>query len=115
MGVPFYSRDNALDLWDWVTLTDVSVSGLVILPDGSTVTPSSVTTTALVASSGAVFLPAAGDRLGTDVSYVGSSGYYWSSTPNEDYEGRAYYMLFSGSVISNYDGRLLGSAVRLVR
>ena len=31
-------------------------------------------------ANGAVFLPAAGSRSGTNVSYVGSDGYYWSAS-----------------------------------
>lgn len=64
---------------------------------------------------GAVFLPAAGYRLGTDVGDVGSSGLYWSSTPNdEDY---AYYVGFIGRYLnaaySDYRGD--GFSVRPVR
>ena len=35
-------------------------------------------------AAGAVFLPAAGLRYGTNVGNVGYSGYYWSSTPNNE-------------------------------
>ncbi len=112
-------RDNAASLRAWVTLKiteTVSVPGLVILPDGSTVAASTVTTTALVASSGAVFLPAAGYRDGTVVRGAGSDGFYWSGTPREDNEGSAYSMNFfpSGAHV-NYDDRRYGSSVRLVR
>ena len=66
-------------------------------------------------SAGAVFLPAAGYRRGTDVGSVGSSGYYWSATPGGTYD--AYDLYF----VSNYlnpqydDGRGGGRSVRLVR
>ena len=110
------SRDNASSLRAWVVLTDVSVSGLVILPDNSTDAASSVTTSTLVSSSGAVFLPAAGRRYGTNVDVAGSLGYCWSSTPNEDYEDNAYSMRFnSGDVSTRNAGRSYGYAVRLVR
>ena len=64
---------------------------------------------------GAVFLPAAGYRLGTDVGDMGSSGLYWSSTPNdEDY---AYYVGFIGRYLnaaySDYRGD--GFSVRPVQ
>ena len=108
--------DDAESLRAWVTLTDVNVSGLVILPDESDETASGVTTTVLVASSGAVFFPAAGGRYGTEVSCVGSDGIYWSSTPDEDYEVGAYYVdFYSDNVETIYDGRCRGNAVRLVR
>ena len=109
-------RTDAESLRAWVTLTDVNVSGLVILPDESDETASGVTTTVLVAASGAVFFPAAGGRYGTEVSSVGSDGIYWSSTPDEDYEVGAYYVdFYSDNVETIYDGRSRGNAVRLVR
>ncbi|MBP9994497.1 MAG: DUF1566 domain-containing protein, partial [bacterium] len=111
-----YTRDNASSLRAWVTLSDVSVSGLVLLPDGSTATASGVTTSSALADVGTVFLPAAGYRYGTNVDLVGSSGYYWASTPYEDIEDVAYYMDFnSGNVGTSNDGRSYGDAVRLVR
>lgn len=107
-------RPNAMNLCAWVTLTDVSVSGLVILPDDSSVTASNVTTAALVTSSGAVFLPASGKRDGTNMSNVGSCGYYWSSTSATS--SFAYFMGFGvGSVYTDSYVRLVGSSVRLVR
>lgn len=110
------TRTNASSLRAWVTLSDVSVSGLVLLPDGSTATASGITTSSALADAGAVFLPAAGLRLGTDVYYVGSDGIYWSSTPYEFYEDFAFSMYFnSGNVYTNYDYRNSGLAVRLVR
>ena len=116
LGTGSSYRTNAMNLRAWVTLTDVNVFGLVILPDGSTVTASSVTTTTAVASSGAVFLPAAGYRYGTDVGGAGSSGNYWSGTPGGGNEGRAYSMYFSsGGVYVSGGGRDYGFSVRLVR
>lgn len=61
-----------------------------------------------------IFLPAAGVRYGTD-SDVGSLGYYWSSTVDENYSNLAYYLYFkSGSkhMGSNYCD--YGSSVRPV-
>lgn len=110
------TRTNASSLRAWVTLTDVGVSGLVILPDNSTTTASSVTTKDAIASSGAVFLPAAGCRKDTKVSRVGSFGYYWSSTPNNSNEVCAYRMDFgSDNAHTANINRSNGYAVRLVR
>ncbi len=111
-------NNNASSLRAWKDLGN-GVKGLVILPDG-TKNPSTVmggiTSTADLASSGAVFLPASGNRRGTDVSNVGSYGYYWSSTPLEDNEDFAYYVYFYSGVAYTYiDSRINGHAVRLVR
>lgn len=111
------SRANASSLRAWKELDGGTHKGLVILPDGTDVSVmSSITKTSALATCGAVFLPAAGFRYGTDVSVVGSYGLYWSSTPFEDYEGSAYGMVFnSGLAITDYDYRDGGYAVRLVR
>ena len=62
-----------------------------------------------------IFLPAAGDRNGTDVYNVGSLGYYWSSSASGYYD--ANYLDFgSYGVDANYcDYRGYGQSVRLVR
>ena len=41
-----------------------------------------------------IFLPAAGRRYGTSLDYDGDYGYYWSSTPGDDYGGGAYHLYF---------------------
>jgi len=64
---------------------------------------------------GAVFLPAAGFRFGTYVNFVGSYGFYWSSTPYDT--SYAYYLNFGSDDVnpqSNYD-RYSGQSVRLVK
>lgn len=69
---------------------------------------------------GAVFLPAAGDRLGVDfygADTDGYYGYYWSSTaaPTSDF-GNAYLMSFGSNSLSIGDNsRSYGLSVRLVR
>lgn len=70
---------------------------------------------AVMESAGAVFLPAAGFRCGTDVYGVGSLGYYWSAAP--DGTNGAYYLRFdSYGLFPRYSyGRLYGLSVRLVR
>ena len=110
-------RTSASSLRAWVTLTDVNVNGLVILPDGTDASVmESISSTSDLAKYNAVFLPAAGCRGGTGVIAVGSGGYYWSGTPNEDDEGSVYSMYFgSGNVSVINDNRYYGDAVRLVR
>jgi hypothetical protein len=63
---------------------------------------------------GAVFLPAAGYRLGTSVYDVGSRGLYWSASYSNS--GYAWYVSFSGSYLYTdyYDLRCSGRSVRLV-
>ncbi|MCQ2605632.1 MAG: BACON domain-containing protein [Bacteroidales bacterium] len=74
------------------------VTGLILLPDDWS-TPAgvafkagmnglenntyTVNEWAKMEANGAIFLPAAGYRVGTDVSGVGSRGYYWSSTADD--------------------------------
>ena len=112
------TRNNASSLRAWVTLSNVSVSGLVLLPDGSTATASGITTSSALADAGAVFLPAAGYRnYRMSVYEVGSHGRYWSSTtPDEYYAQEACGMVFvSGDVVTLSFTRDQGYAVRLVR
>ncbi len=65
---------------------------------------------------GTIFLPAAGYRWYGELNYVGSIGYYWSSTPvDEDY---AYELGFSSSRAywdGRSDDRYRGQSVRPVR
>ncbi|MBR3979782.1 MAG: T9SS type A sorting domain-containing protein [Bacteroidales bacterium] len=106
-----------------------NVAGLILLPDGW-VTPSSVKFVynpgkyatnvysldewAVMESYGAVFLPTAGRRAGTSVTYETSDGDYWSSSSHED-EG-AYGLEFVSAevnMVSFY--RYFGRSVRLVQ
>ena len=66
-------------------------------------------------TAGCVFLPAAGMRSGSTVSYPGTVGFYWSATPDGTYN--AYYMYFgSGSLDPvNNGSRYYGLSVRLVQ
>ena len=112
------------------------VGGLIILPDSWTqpldcpqfntglassygdwtLNSYTVAQWAQMESAGAVFLPAAGGRYGTDVGSVGSNGHYWSSTRyyNEYY---AYVMYFYSSYLGATDvsDRYSGFSVRPVR
>ena len=62
-----------------------------------------------------IFLPAAGYRYGASVSYVGGSGFYWSSSVLN--VSRAYNVLFSSGYLNtrNRRSRYDGFSVRLVR
>lgn len=68
-----------------------------------------------------IFLPAAGYRYGTSLSYAGSDGGYWSSSLSMHSPNLAYYLSFdSGGVDVNYynrqgDHRNTGHTVRPVR
>jgi len=113
-----YGRENAMNLCGWRTVA--GVNGLVILPD-NTENPSKViagiTTAENLAAAGAVFLPAPGHRSGSDLWWVGKSGYYWSSTPYDDSKNQsAYFMSFDSDFVgAHFDNRDCGYCVRLVR
>ena len=108
------------------------VGGVILLPDDwnestyslsntniSTASFSSNTISATqwmtLENSGAVFMPAAGYRSGTSVSYEGSYGYYWSATYRSSYY--AYFLDFkdSGLTPGYHYYRRVGRSVRLVR
>ena len=62
-----------------------------------------------------IFLPAAGYCLGSSRYYVGESGYFWSSTPDEGDAYGAYCLNFgSGSHGVGWDSRDCGYTVRPV-
>ena len=63
---------------------------------------------------GAVFLPAAGVRSGSDVDDVQDYGYYWSAT--EDYIANDYCLYFYlGGAGMDDDNSSDGQSVRLVK
>ncbi|MEE0922447.1 MAG: hypothetical protein U0L47_08135 [Paludibacteraceae bacterium] len=65
-------------------------------------------------SAGTVFLPAAGYRDVSYVSYVQRRGYYWSAS--EDNDSGAYPLDFNSGAAGRYGGsRYCGRAVRLVK
>ena len=108
--------------------TVCGVHGMVLLPDnfsGGTFTAGfdngysanvyDASSWSDMEDSGAVFLPAAGYRVHTVLDYVGTTGYYWSSTP--DHLDYAYDMFFDEDNVgygSNHD-RYYGHSVRLVQ
>ena len=80
-------------VWEW-TGSGYKVTG----PNGNSIT-----------------LPAEGCRdCDGSVSNVGSTGYYWSSTPSGSVG--AWYLIFGSSGVDMYNGRLCyGQSVRLVQ
>ena len=64
---------------------------------------------------GTIFLPVAGQRDGRYWCYIGSYGFYWSSTQSPNYYGRACYLFFDQRDYSIGQGNLyrnLGFSVR---
>lgn len=65
-------------------------------------------------SAGAIFLPAAGYREGTDVDDVNVGGYYWTSTSYDD--GRSWVTYFRNDLLNTFQNVIhMGRSVRLVR
>ena len=66
-------------------------------------------------SGASVFLPAAGYRGGSSLSYAGSNGYYWSSSSLESFSRHAYHLSFysGGHYVLDYY-RYCGQSVRPV-
>ena len=70
---------------------------------------------AILEAAGAVFLPAAGYRSSNQVYQIGTNGYYWTSSSNNDLN--AYSIQFSNDSINivSGTGASTGCAVRLVK
>jgi hypothetical protein len=119
--------ENARYAWATVNGT----AGLIVFPDSFTLPAGvvidaesinvystinnvySIEDWAQLESAGAIFLPAAGARTGTQVSGTGEECFYWSST---------YTSAYNGYGMNNYDGirvtsisRYYGCTVRLVK
>ncbi len=117
--------------------TDVNsgINGIILFPDGVNFAASEFTTLGTVngvssyatkctsdqwtalEGKGCVFLPAAGFRSGSTVSYAGVHGSYWSSSPYASYEADKAYDVYFGNVLSlpRETQRFFGSSVRLVK
>ena len=108
------------------------VNGVILLPDdwssdtyslsntnssGASYSSNTVSATQwnTLEQAGAVFLPAAGKRIGGGFHDVGSKGYYWSASHEDTYNAKCMY--FDGSNLLAYDkyNRHNGQSVRLVR
>ncbi len=129
-------RNNFENLFGLATVA--GIHGLIILPDnwelpsGSSFNPSydspepsydmniyNVDQWTTMESAGAIFLPAAGCRIGTVVDEVENEGYYWSSeaTTDPEWEGFIYDADFNGGGWNSGDNMYAhyGLSVRLVR
>ncbi|MBQ9474031.1 MAG: hypothetical protein IJU81_06440 [Bacteroidales bacterium] len=128
----FFSRAEAAGKWGYATVA--GTHGIIVLPDRFTDPKSGADGAAFVNGSvargwqansyegngwasmeaaGALFLPAAGDRNGTNVADYDNCGDYWSSTCRG--ESGACILYFSGNDLYTYScGRGCGFSVRLV-
>ena len=128
------TRANAASLWGIAQVN--GANGLVILPDswtcpeGVTFRPAKHTDSGVdyyaavqsftsvqwerMENAGAVFLPAAGYRVGSLVANVQSSGYYWSTTEvNEN--GAYFFRIDANALNTGGSNRNEARAVRLVK
>ncbi len=118
----------------YVKATIHDIPGVILFPDGGTFAASEFTTLsslneataaydvttctdaqwAALETKGCVFLPAAGDRSGTNVYAVNYYGYYWSSTKYGT--ASAYFLKFAPDNLGkNWSDAYYGCSVRLVR
>ena len=108
-------KDRYSNAMSGVTIGGSTYKGIFLYPDNynGDVVSSSMTWNDINAA-GIVFLPAAGSRFGSDVSYVGDRGRYWSSSANDS--DFAYLVLFVSDGVSPDDCgfRFRGCSVRLV-
>ena len=121
-------RPNATNLRGLATIA--GVSGLIILPDewsnpaglaafNNSMSAYSdnaytVTTWNIMEAAGAVFLPAAGYRLGMTTTTTASEGYYWSTTHVDGDKSWSVKITSSSSTL-NQTYASQGCSVRLVR
>ena len=124
------TRTDAASKYGLATVNDVT--GLILLPDSWTL-PEELTFTSgadggyaqnmystfewsKMEANGAVFLPAAGTRTGTELRVTGSNGVYWSSSAWSNIN--AYYLYFMinfNTVNTSGSYRNGGESVRLVQ
>jgi len=72
----------------------------------------------LMEAAGAVFLPAAGDRFGTDINSIkAGNGYYWTPTPSSEYSDMAQAVTFTTYTPARVSDAMvqMGYSVRPVR
>lgn len=108
------TRTNAGKLYKNFVSVD-GINCLIIAPDDFLGTLKTSYTLDEINTLGLVCLPAAGTRDGSSLNYGGSSGSYWSSSPNPDHFSWAISLVFSSarvSILSN--ARNIGRSIRLV-
>ena len=100
--MPTFEQQNELyDNCSWTWTTRNGVNGrLVTGPNGNT-----------------MFLPAAGNRVGSSLGFAGSNGFYWSRTLDSDGPCGAYFLEFYSGRRDYWDidNRGFGVTVRAVR
>lgn len=62
-----------------------------------------------------IFLPAAGQKRGSEVINRDTGGYYWSSTPSQEYSTAAYNLNFAGYTGHWSANRSYGFTIRAVK
>lgn len=112
------SADAATANWgsDWRMPTDAEMNELKNNCTVTWTTQNGVNGCLFTGPNGAsIFLPAAGYRDGSSLKYVGSDGYYWSSSFNTDYPDLARRLyLYSDGCRMVYSTRYYGFSVRAV-
>lgn len=117
-----YTRTNASSKYGMAIVA--GVNGIIVLPDryeGTAINTDhsawnnntiSILDWSDYEALGAVFMPASGARIGTDVDNVGSFGYYWSATLSE-WDG--FFFNSVNCMTQSSTRRDYGLSVRLVR
>ena len=126
-----FNRRNTASGIRYAKAQVAGVNGVILLPDdwststyslSNTDTPDASFSSNFINASqwtaledaGAVFLPAAGNRLGTSVYNVGSGGSYWSASYYGSYGARLVGFDYTYLGTGNYSDRCRGFTVRLV-
>ncbi len=92
------TRNNSSYQWEWKSLNG---------HNGWLVT--------YLVNNNSIFLPAAGSRSDADLYYVGSNGYYWSSSPYTDNPYNAWSVYFDADNVDRHNSnRDYGQSVRPV-
>lgn len=137
-GATVNGTNDASHVYATINTDATEVNGMIIFPDGVTISTSEATSWSTINGTGSfaeatkctsaqwnaleakgcVFLPVTGLRSGNEVpDYQLSYGYYWSSTSSPDYDSRALDLKFgnNSTVSANWLDRYYGAAVRLVQ
>ena len=124
----FEQRPDAQLKWGKATISG-RYSGVVLLPDSWTLPAGlnfnvghswgmndyTYSQWSRMEAAGAIFLPAAGNRYGTEVRNVGAHGYYWSSTHNYEDDARSVNFYSDDLHPTYYNYRDSGLSVRPVQ